>query len=75
MIMTPQEQIDLLEMINNAKKISAQKTNLMEEIVLAASVVASENDLLRIENEQLRQQIAILEANQTAQSLENFKKI
>ena len=61
MIMTPEEQKDMLDMIKSMKTLSKQKSELMREIVLTAQTVAVENAVLRHENENLKRQLEIAE--------------
>lgn len=61
MIMTPEEQKDMLDMIKSMKTLSKQKSELMREIVLTAQALAIENAVLRNENENLKRQLEIAE--------------
>lgn len=61
MIMTPEEQHDMLQLVKKAKKINAKKTDLMEELVQMAQIVAQQNEVLIKENEMLKRQLEIAE--------------
>ena len=61
MIMTPEEQKDMLELIEQCQKISEEKTNIMEEIVRTAQALAAENQVLKNENERLKRHLSIAE--------------
>ena len=61
MIMTQQEQKEMLNLIKEAQDLSAEKTNLMEEIVKTAQEVLHQNLILQIENENLKKQLEIAE--------------
>lgn len=61
MIMTPEERIDMLNLIKECRQLSEQKTNIIEEVILAAQAVAAENAVLKIENETLKRHLSIAE--------------
>ena len=61
MIMTPEEQKDMLALIKECQDLSAAKTDLMQEILETARSVAAENAALRIENERLKRHLSIAE--------------
>lgn len=57
MIMTAEEQIELLDLIKQAQQLSQKKTDAIQEIIIAAQAVAAENAALKIENEKLKRQL------------------
>lgn len=61
MLMTANEQKEMLDLIKECRDLSAEKTNLMQEIVEAAKAVAAENATLHNENERLKRHLAIAE--------------
>ena len=61
MIMTPEEQKEMLDLIKECQQISEQKTKAIEEIILAAQAVLAENAVLRNENERLKRHLSIAE--------------
>jgi regulator of replication initiation timing len=61
MIMTPEEQKEMLDLIKECQQISDQKTKAIEEIILAAQAVLAENAVLRNENERLKRHLSIAE--------------
>ena len=72
MVMTAEEQIEMLNLIKQCEKLNKEKTDLMEEIVLAAQAVAKENAALRIENERLQRHLSIAEG--AIQRLNSYKE-
>lgn len=61
MLMTASEQKEMLDLIKECQDLSAEKTNLMQEIVETAKAVAAENAVLRSENERLKRHLALAE--------------
>lgn len=61
MLMTANEQKEMLDLIKECQNLSAEKTNLMQEIIETAKAVAVENAALRNENERLKRHLAIAE--------------
>lgn len=61
MIMTAEEQIELLDLIKQAQELSQKKTDAIQEIIIAAQAVAAENAALRNENERLKRHLSIAE--------------
>ena len=61
MIMTAEEQIELLDLIKQAQELSQKKTDAIQKIIIAAQAVAAENAALRNENERLKRHLSIAE--------------
>lgn len=61
MIMTAEEQHDILKMIQEVKEINKQKTDLMEELIYMAQAIVQQNEVLTHENENLKRQLEIAE--------------
>ncbi len=61
MIMTPEEQRDLMDLIKQTQQLHEQKNEIIETILSTAKAIAIENEGLRVENELLKRQLAIAE--------------
>jgi len=63
MIMTAEEQSELLDLIKQAQELSQKKTDAIQEIIIAAQAIAAENAALRNENERLKRHLSIAEGS------------
>lgn len=63
MLMTENEQKEMLNLINEAKEITQKKTNLMEELIQQMRLLLARNAELEIENQLLKRQLDIAESH------------
>lgn len=63
MLMTENEQKEMLNLINEAKEITQKKTNLMEELIQQMRLLLARNTELEIENQLLKRQLDIAESH------------
>lgn len=63
MLMTENEQKEMLDMISEAKELSQKKTNLMEEMIQQMRLLLARNAELEIENQLLKRQLDIAESH------------
>ena len=63
MLMTENEQKEMLNLINEAKELTQKKTNLMEEMIQQMRLLLARNAELEIENQLLKRQLDIAESH------------
>ena len=63
MLMTENEQKEMLNLINEAKGLSQKKTDLMEEMIQQMRLLLARNAELEIENQLLKRQLDIAESH------------
>jgi len=61
MLMTENEQQEMLQMIEEAKRLNEQKTDLMQDIIATCAKMNEQNELLLRENALLKKQNELLE--------------
>ena len=61
MLMTENEQKEMLNLISEAKMLTAKKTDLMKELIQEMKVLIARNAELEIENQLLKRQLDIAE--------------
>ena len=62
MLMTENEQKEILNLINEAKELTQKKTDLMEEMIQQMRLLVARNAELEIENQLLKRQLDIAES-------------
>lgn len=63
MLMTENEQKEMLNLISEAKELTQKKTNLMEEMIQQMRLLLAQNAELEIENQLLKRQLDIAESH------------
>lgn len=63
MLMTENEQKEMLNLISEAKELTQKKTNLMEEMIQQMRLLVARNAELEIENQLLKRQLNIAESH------------
>lgn len=63
MLMTENEQKEMLSLISEAKELTKKKTNLMEELIQQMRLLLARNAELEIENQLLKRQLDIAESH------------
>lgn len=63
MLMTENEQKEMLNLISEAKELTQKKTNLMEEMIQQMRLLLARNAELEIENQLLKRQLDIAESH------------
>ena len=63
MLMTENEQKEMLNLISEAKELTQKKTDLMEEMIQQMRLLVARNAELEIENQLLKRQLDIAESH------------